>query len=302
MTAPVIVISPHLDDAALSCGGGIARLVRSGTPVTVVTVFTADLAPGEPLSPLARRSHASWGVGDRPFAVRRAEDTEALRHLGAAHAHLGLLDAIYRRSPQGAPLYTDPLAPIDPHDTELFLPRLVSVLEEHLAIAPEGLRVFCPSGTCGHVDHVLVRQAVARLVDPESTVTYDEYPYNARPGASPIEADDAWTNGTIALSAEELDARITAIGCYVSQLRGLFPSGYERVREIASARLPIVGSLLLRPPDAEGSRRRMAQRVRHDTSAHGGERYRWSPRRGSPFPPLDDRGRQPAPSEVADGS
>ena len=58
----VIFISPHLDDAVLSCGGGIARLTCSGERVTVVTIFTGDQSPGEPLSTLAVRSHASWAA------------------------------------------------------------------------------------------------------------------------------------------------------------------------------------------------------------------------------------------------
>ncbi|KAB2956573.1 MAG: PIG-L family deacetylase, partial [Thermoanaerobaculia bacterium] len=48
----LLVLSPHLDDAVLSCGGRIADEVARGRDVLVVTVFTAD-EPAEPPSRLA---------------------------------------------------------------------------------------------------------------------------------------------------------------------------------------------------------------------------------------------------------
>ncbi|WP_322493922.1 hypothetical protein [Chloroflexus sp.] len=38
-----IILSPHLDDAALSCGGSIAAAVAADEPVLVVTICTAAL-------------------------------------------------------------------------------------------------------------------------------------------------------------------------------------------------------------------------------------------------------------------
>ena len=285
--ADAIFISPHLDDAALSCGGGIARLVHSGASVGVVTVFTADPPLGAPLSALARRSHASWGLGDQPFSARRAEDLAALKLLGAEPEHLGLPDAIYRRSPAGDPLYADPLAAPTPDDAERFLPRLVAALRDSSLAASQDACVFCPAGTGGHVDHVLVRRAIEQVVGTDEVVTYEEYPYSARRGVPTATPDDTepWPLQPLPLTAEELDARIAAIACYASQLRGLFPSGAERLREIASARIPVVGGWLVRPPDVRASSERMADRLRRDMAAMGGERYRWSPRRVSPFPP-----------------
>ena len=38
----VMFVSPHLDDAVLSCGALLAQLARTG-PVTVLTVFSSGL-------------------------------------------------------------------------------------------------------------------------------------------------------------------------------------------------------------------------------------------------------------------
>jgi LmbE family N-acetylglucosaminyl deacetylase len=55
-----LLISPHLDDATLSCAGAVTRLVAAGEDVTVVTVCKADDESGDRATRLARRSHASW--------------------------------------------------------------------------------------------------------------------------------------------------------------------------------------------------------------------------------------------------
>jgi LmbE family N-acetylglucosaminyl deacetylase len=184
MAAVAIFVSPHLDDAALSCGGGIARLARAGVRVKVVSVFTADQPSGEPLSPLAKRSLASWATGDQPFALRRAENQAAMQILGAEAEDLGLLDAIYRRSESGKALYSDPLVAPTPEDVERFLPQLKKALGQSSVATSGGEPVFCPAGTGGHVDHLLVRQAIEQIAEPDEIVYYEEYPYSTRPEAS----------------------------------------------------------------------------------------------------------------------
>src|SRR4051794_22622949 len=75
-----IVVSPHLDDAVLSCGGQL------GPETTAVTVFAGAPPPGTPLPEWDRLTGAS-----DPHAqvlLRRSEDAEALRRLGAAYRHL----------------------------------------------------------------------------------------------------------------------------------------------------------------------------------------------------------------------
>jgi LmbE family N-acetylglucosaminyl deacetylase len=281
-----IFVSPHLDDAVLSCGGGIARLVRARIPVTVVTVFTADQPPGQPLSRLARRAHASWGVGDQPFSARRAEDFAGLTLLGTDSQHLGLHDAIYRRSLTGDALYTDPLTPPAAEDLERFLPVLADALRAPLSAASRETRVFCPAGTGGHVDHRLVRHAVELIIDADAIVYYEECPYSTRPGVSSEAGDDAagWPLSLLPLTAEETEVRIAAGRLYESQLRGLFPTRDERVREVLSARIPFFGRLFVRPLNPAESGDCMAAQIRRDLAQAGGERYRWSPLGESPFP------------------
>jgi LmbE family N-acetylglucosaminyl deacetylase len=99
-----IFLSPHYDDAALSCGGIIWEEVRRGAQVSIWTVCAAPPPPGV-LSPFAEELHARWKTGPQATDQRRLEDIASCAHLGAAYLHLNLTDCIYRRGPNGEFLY-----------------------------------------------------------------------------------------------------------------------------------------------------------------------------------------------------
>src|SRR4051794_20848991 len=93
-----IYLSPHLDDAALSCGGAIARHANDGARVLVVTLCTAAPPPEGPFSTLAQAEHRGWGLAPAEvISTRLREDDLALARLDADPYRAGLLDAIYRR-------------------------------------------------------------------------------------------------------------------------------------------------------------------------------------------------------------
>lgn len=99
--ARLLAVSPHLDDAVLSLGAGLAQAAQDGARVTVYTVFAGTAPP--PYSPAAERMHEVWGLSpndDAPL-YRRKEDIAALDHLGVGHRHGRFLDAIYRKLPDG---------------------------------------------------------------------------------------------------------------------------------------------------------------------------------------------------------
>src|SRR5262245_19938319 len=93
-----IYLSPHLDDAALSCGGAIARHSAAGARVLVVTICTASPSSEGPFSSFAEETHRQWGLAaDQVVHARLHEDSLAMEHLGADSLWAGMLDAIYRR-------------------------------------------------------------------------------------------------------------------------------------------------------------------------------------------------------------
>ena len=82
----LVVISPHLDDAVMSVGGTIARAVRAGVKVEVLTVFGYVPLSETPAGPLGlqvgirhrgrRRTHPPpGGRGGLPHLGRDAAPT-----------------------------------------------------------------------------------------------------------------------------------------------------------------------------------------------------------------------------------
>src|SRR5947208_3206705 len=96
LVAVIAILSPHLDDAVLSCW----HLLAGPREVAVLNVFAGVPPAGEP---------AGWWdrlVGD-PDAdaatvvrARRAEDRAALALAGRAATNLGFLDRQYRPDPE----------------------------------------------------------------------------------------------------------------------------------------------------------------------------------------------------------
>jgi LmbE family N-acetylglucosaminyl deacetylase len=89
-----VYLSPHLDDAVLSCGGLIHRQARAGQPPLVVTLFSGQPAADAQLSTFAQSQHTHWGAPEDVVAIRWAEDRAALTVLGADYLRLNYLDCI----------------------------------------------------------------------------------------------------------------------------------------------------------------------------------------------------------------
>ena len=101
-----IYLSPHLDDAVLSCGGQIYQHTKMDRSILIVSITAGD-PPTSSLSNFARSLHQRWQTPSEAVAIRRAEDQLACVRLGADYLHWNLLDCIYRQNPHtGQPLYS----------------------------------------------------------------------------------------------------------------------------------------------------------------------------------------------------
>jgi LmbE family N-acetylglucosaminyl deacetylase len=91
----IVVLSPHLDDAALSLGGTIARATRSGARVDVVTVFAND--PDSTASPGQWDGVCGFGTAGEAARLRREEDRRACELLSAEAVWLPFADYEYEQ-------------------------------------------------------------------------------------------------------------------------------------------------------------------------------------------------------------
>ncbi len=235
-----LFLSPHLDDAVLSCGGQIAQLVRRGQKVLVVTVMAGDVPSAVADSDFVRELHARWGLGENPPAARRAEDLAALGVLGGGAIHLPFPDCVYRVGQMGGPLYPTRDAifgTVAPVEAEEMVERIAEALREVQAGLPRGTRMYLPLTAGHHVDHQIVRTAGERLATSRRPILYyEDYPYAEQPDELAAARSPGARATRVELDEEALAAKISAIACYRSQLSSFFRDESEmaaRVRAYA---------------------------------------------------------------------
>ncbi len=210
--APPLVLSPHWDDAALSCWS-----VLSGTgELNVVNVFAALPAPGRrgPWEALAGLSDSR----ERARA-RLQEDARALALVDRQAHNLELPEIQQRAGPDAV--------------------SVAAVASALAQAVPRASRVYAPAGIGGHVDHVLARRCARRLLQRGMPVTlYAELPYcvthgwpawvGAQGPHGTGDVDAFWQafltdvpempplrEARVAhLDAEEARVKLQAIGCY----------------------------------------------------------------------------------------
>lgn len=227
---PVLVVSPHLDDAVLSCGALLAD--RPGS--TVLTVFAGGARDWS--------EHHDWdhdtcgfATGTNVVELRREEDGAAVSLLRGSPVWLDLPEDQYAG---GA-------APSDQVIVDLLRANLTR-------IAPN---VVCVPLGLDHPDHTRAARCCSELVGTIPSVAewyaYGEFPY--------VVGENAPTNVAGALlrlsqlcpveqqlvREEDTERKRLALGCYASQIRGLGQEtvdrsalGPERFWRLAPPRLP----------------------------------------------------------------
>ncbi len=219
MKSSWIFLSPHLDDAVLSCGGMIYELTRTGHYVEVWTVFAGD-PPAGSRPPFALSLEERWQNGPQAVAARRLEDAAACAHIGASAVHFDLPDCIYRRLPDGQPLINsedDLWQPIPEGE----YPRVVELTSQLETRLTENYQLAAPLGMGGHIDHRIVRAAVLRL--KKQVHFYPDYPYAARPDADITGyLEPGWRRKRFSISPTAFLAWRAAIELYPSQISSLW--------------------------------------------------------------------------------
>ncbi|MBL8156385.1 MAG: PIG-L family deacetylase [Anaerolineae bacterium] len=227
-----LFLSPHFDDAVLSCGGTIARLVAESKPVTVRTVMGGVPTLEQiPETPITRDLHRRWDRGDDPIQARRQEDEAAVKGLGAELVVMSVwLDCVYRRSRLGEALYPTEesiFGEIHPDDEAgRLLPFVILPQTEPI------YTLYAPLGAGHHVDHQVTRNWALKLREQFPWLAlefYEEYPYTEDAGAveaalSHFAAGWRLEPEVVRLDEAHVAAKIRAIACYESQISTFWES------------------------------------------------------------------------------
>lgn len=202
---PLVVISPHCDDAVFACG----RLLDAHPGSTVVTIFAGRPPGGQPITEWDRAS--GFQPGDDVIAVRREEDAAALSRLRARPMWLNFCDSQYGRTPT----------------VEAVADALSEALKNVIAEA-----VMIPLGLF-HSDRVLAHEAGIRLLERHRErrgYLYEDALYRQIPGLVDGRLSACAARGLHLepVSPQMLGTRARkeeAIRCYRSQLRALATPG-----------------------------------------------------------------------------
>jgi LmbE family N-acetylglucosaminyl deacetylase len=199
---PLIVISPHLDDAVLGCG----QLLAAHPGSVVVTLFAGRPPIDQPLTPWDAR--AGFEPGDDVVGTRRLEDAEALRALRARPCWLEFRDAQYGGGAEEIGAVAGALGVV------------LARLPGPVVLGPLGLY---------HADHRRAREALlavrARAPRARDWLLYADAIYRTEPGAVDAALAELRRRRIcarpVSLTTGCLAQKVAAVSHYRSQLRAL---------------------------------------------------------------------------------
>lgn len=207
----VLVLSPHLDDAAFSCGGTMALLADAGWRVCLATAFTRSVHPAEGFA-LACQLDKGLPPEIDYMALRRQEDRVASDILGVADLRWLDLPEAPHRSYGSVPALFGP--PLDGDDIWRALSSIIAELVREIAPA----LILGPQGLGDHVDHRQMIRAVESAAPPPALAFYRDTPYALRnPGALPNVTGTGLSQSTVGIG-RSVERKVAAACAYESQV------------------------------------------------------------------------------------
>ena len=210
----ILVLSPHLDDAAFSVGPLIAEF-SGRAKVVVATVFTKTAAM---LTNFALSCQLDKGLPAEIdyMAIRREEDLEWAKRIGAVALHGAFLEAPHRGYESAKELF-GPLLLADQLDYALS--KWFLELGEQLK--PNA--ILCPVGVGSHVDHVWVRKAAEALfLNKIPLFFFKDEPYSSkfnRLGINDyLNAIRPWQELKVPIGSDSLSRAQFSAAAYQSQI------------------------------------------------------------------------------------
>ena len=211
-----IYLSPHFDDAALSCGGLVWEQAQRGERVSIWTVCAGE-PPSTELSLFAQELHARWKLDQNAPARRKIEDQNSCQRLGASSRYYAIPDCIYRRDPgTGEYMYAAEAALNGALQAGDY--TVIRSLQEEIQLHQEPEVLFvCPLGLGNHVDHQLTRAAAEGI--SHTCWYYADFPYVLH-NQTMLERMNAegWANEVFPISAAGLAAWEDSISAHASQV------------------------------------------------------------------------------------
>jgi len=205
-----LFLSPHLDDAAFSCGGLMAQLADAGWRCVMTTAFTATVLP---VTGFALACQLDKGLGPEIdyMALRRDEDRAAAAILGVSDLRwLDLPEAPHRGYGTAPELFHAVRADDDIwHPLAEQIAALMDEMQPDLVLAPQGLG--------NHVDHRQMIRAVIQIA-PRHLAFYRDTPYAIRNPNAVLNVEASGMHECVFEITGGLQRKIDASCAYGSQI------------------------------------------------------------------------------------
>ena len=183
----VYIISPHFDDAMLSCGGLILQ-IRSKCNLKIINIFTkAHKGPYTLSAKRFLKISGSFKDATVLFKSRNMEDKSVFTQLGIKTINLGFEDSLFRRKTKSK--FFGKILPEMNHIYPTYRWHVLGDIknEENLfngirkklaKFAKKDEIAIVPSGIGNHVDHLIARELCEKLF--KNLVFYSDFPYSLR--------------------------------------------------------------------------------------------------------------------------
>ncbi|PQQ25348.1 PIG-L family deacetylase [Photorhabdus luminescens] len=226
-----LFLSPHLDDAALSAGGLIHKLVSENQQVVVLTFFTEY---DENLTSHYLRSENNDNMNSfiKLYSKRANEDIAFCNKLSAIPIHGKILDCIYRIDQYGEPMYNNSAGIYSglAHKSD-YASDMAQDLIDKILLNYQPDYIYAPLGIGRHVDHIIINNLVHNIKGSHKLkiLLYEDFPYVL--GEYPIVNPDSLENALLRNNKFDMRAILVDIDLkekmqnilfYDSQLEPLF--------------------------------------------------------------------------------
>ncbi len=217
----ILILSPHLDDAVLSCGDLIYKYVKMGYIVDVLTIFSGSVNK-KYLSDAAKQFHSNCFLDHNAMHYRKIEDKKAHDFLGCNSLYLDEPECLYRGDKDGY-IYPDlnNIYHLEYTREKESIKRLSDKLSD---IVKKYDIVYAPMGLGEHADHLMTNESIKLVNEKFKLYFYEEVAYVCYYYRDNISSN--WGKGMkyklIEINEEEYNKKISAILLYRSQLRILW--------------------------------------------------------------------------------
>lgn len=233
-----VIISPHLDDAVISCGDFIYYLRRKRLNVEVTTVFP-NVYYGNDLQKSASDFHKISNRGKYLNIFRQKEDRKAMDVLNVSYNHLGFSECLYRKDSNNEFIYNNIYDDINFEKDNKMINEIISFFATFYNI--ESTVFIFPLGIGNHIDHNLLSFIGNKLEQKFFKVLYyEDLPYKMNLNYEDYKDKVKNKNGIIIpLDKSDFYNKLEAYVCYSSQINVVWNSLDDAIEDFKKIYLMI---------------------------------------------------------------